>query len=144
MQFGAFSLSVMFVLLAGGASPAAAQDRERAQFPICQGANRITCIVDGDTIWYRGTKIRIADIDTPEISRPGCPNEAAIGKRATERMRALLNAGSFTLAPSADGRDTDRFGRSLRVVTRDGVSLGEVLVAEGLAERWGGPKIAWC
>ncbi len=144
MQFGGFCLSIVLVLLAGVPSLAAAQDRERAQFPICQGANRITCIVDGDTIWYRGTKIRIADIDTPEVTRPACPNEAALGKRATERMRALLNAGPFTLTQGADGRDTDRFGRSLRVVMRDGVSLGEVLVVEGLAERWGGPQIAWC
>ncbi len=122
----------------------AAQDRERAQFPVCSGPNRVTCIVDGDTIWYRGTKIRIADIDTPEVSRPECPREAKMGRRATARMQALLNAGAFTLAPSADGRDMDRFGRSLWVVRRGGASLGEVLVAEGLAERWGGPKVAWC
>ncbi len=31
---------------------------------------RRTCVVDGDTIWLEGVKIRIADIDTPEISQP--------------------------------------------------------------------------
>ncbi|MDJ0641587.1 MAG: thermonuclease family protein [Erythrobacter sp.] len=120
------------------------RDIERAHFPICSGSHRITCVVDGDTIWYRGSKIRIADIDTPEVSRPGCEREAAIGRRAMVRIQALLNAGAFTLSPASDGRDVDRFGRKLRVVMRDGMSLGETLIAEGLAERWGGPKVAWC
>jgi len=146
MRFGAITLLVTLLLAPPSFTPAIAQtsDREQAHFPICTGSNRITCVVDGDTIWYRGTKIRIADIDTPEVSRPCCANEAAIGRRATERMQALLNAGTFTLTPSEDGRDSDYFGRKLRVVMRGGVSLGETLIAEGLAERWGGPKVAWC
>ncbi|MEM7667319.1 MAG: thermonuclease family protein [Pseudomonadota bacterium] len=123
---------------------AQATDGESAYFPICSGRNRVTCIVDGDTIWYRGTKIRIADIDTPETSRPGCAQEAATGHRATKRMQALLNQAAFTLEPSADGRDTDYFGRALRVITRDGLSLGEVLMEEGLAGVWGGNEVEWC
>ncbi len=150
MRWGAIPVFAIGVFAAYCASPALAEsaaptlDNERASFPICSGSNRTTCIVDGDTIWYRGTKIRIADIDTPEVSRPGCAREAAIGHRATERMQALLNAGAFTLAPGSDGRDADRFGRKLRVIMRDGVSLGATLIAEGLAERWGGPTVAWC
>lgn len=66
-------------------------DREQATFPICGSAKRITCVVDGDTIWYRGTKIRIADIDTPEVSDPGCAREAQMGGKATYRMQYLLN-----------------------------------------------------
>lgn len=105
---------------------------------------RVTCVVDGDTIWYRGTKIRIADLDTPEVSKPGCANEAAMGRKATARMQALLNAGPFSLEPNPEGRSEDRYGRSLKLVTRNGASLGDVLVREGLAERWGGPRRAWC
>ncbi|WP_284124197.1 thermonuclease family protein [Parerythrobacter aestuarii] len=119
-------------------------DSESARFPICGDGARVTCVVDGDTIWYQGTKIRIADIDTPEVSSPGCPREAQLGARATRRLQALLNAGAFTLAPNPEGRDTDPYGRSLKLVTRDGRSLGDTLVREGLAERWGGPRIAWC
>ncbi|AOL24794.1 Endonuclease YncB, thermonuclease family [Erythrobacter litoralis] len=124
--------------------PGAARGAERAFFPICAGSRRVTCVVDGDTIWYRGTKIRIADIDAPEVSRPSCPREAALGERATRRLQELLNAGEFTLAPSPSGRETDRYGRALRVVLRDGKSLGEALVREGLAMRWGGPRREWC
>lgn len=125
-------------------APAAAMDGERALFPVCRSGKRVTCVVDGDTIWYRGAKIRLADIDTPEVTQPACAREAALGRQATERLRALLNAGAFTLEPPPGGRTRDRFGRELRLVKRDGQSLGEVLVREGLASRWGGPRRTWC
>ncbi len=34
--------------------------------------------------------------------------------------------------------------RDLRIVSRNGRSLGDVLVSEGLAERWTGAKRDWC
>lgn len=126
----------------GPAPSAGAEDALQARFARCSGPVRETCVVDGDTFWYRGTKIRVADIDAPEIANPGCRREAQLGERATRRLTALLNQGAFSL--ERVGRDTDRFGRTLREVRRGGVSLGERLVAEGLAERWGGPRIAWC
>jgi micrococcal nuclease len=141
-------LGILFAPLPG-AEPLAAQrtrgsEPHRALFPRCSGAVRVTCVVDGDTIWYRGTKIRIADIDTPEVSQPACPQERALGQRATERLRQLLNAGGFDLEVPPGGRTRDRYGRELRIITRGGESLGEVLVSEGLAARWGGPRRAWC
>lgn len=119
-------------------------DRERANFALCSGPVRVTCVVDGDTLWYEGEKIRIADLDTPEVGKPACANEAAMGRKATARLQALLNAGPFSLEPNPDGRSEDKYGRSLMLVTRDGASLGAVLVDEGLAEEWGGPRRAWC
>jgi len=89
------------------------------------------------------TKIRIADIDTPETHPPRCKAEARAGHRATLRMQALLNAGPFTLVPIK--RDVDKYGRKLRLVQRDGRSLGDTLVREGLARRYGGGKRSpWC
>ena len=123
-------------------STLAGADRDSASFARCSGPLRQTCVVDGDTFWYRGTKIRVADINTPETGQPACPAEAQLGAAATRRMTQLLNAGPFSLA-STD-RDTDRYGRALRVVTRGGDSLGEVLVAEGLAEQWQGKRGTWC
>jgi micrococcal nuclease len=108
----------------------------------CGKAKRINCVVDGDTFWHRGAKIRIADINTPETSHPGCAYEAGLGARATLRLTQLLNAGPFTL--EQQGRDVDRYGRQLRIVTRDGRSLGTVLVAEGLAETWTGRRRDLC
>jgi endonuclease YncB( thermonuclease family) len=130
--------------IAGRAAGGGTADRENARFGLCSGPVRVTCVVDGDTIWYRGTKIRIADVDTPEVSKPACANEAALGRKATVRLQALLNAGPFTLAPNPFGDSVDRYGRSLLLVTRGGESLGAVLVREGLAEQWGGPRRAWC
>lgn len=119
-------------------------DGAQPEFPVCEGSKRTHCVVDGDTFWYRGEKIRIADINTPEVSDPGCPREAALGARATARLRELLNEGAFALGLSGDGRDTDRYGRKLRTVSRNGESLGDTLVEEGLAERWQGRRSSWC
>ncbi len=114
-----------------------------ARFTICGHAKRIDCMVDGDTFWMAGTKIRIADIDTPETHPPRCAREARLGQAATLKMQAMLNAGPFTLTPIK--RDVDRYGRKLRIVERGGVSLGAVLVRHGLARRYGGGKRSpWC
>jgi micrococcal nuclease len=86
----------------------------------CGKAKRISCAVDSDTFWHRGAKIRIADINMHETSRPVCAYEAGLGARATLRLTQLLNAGPFAL--EQQGRDVDRYGRQLRIVTRDGRS----------------------
>lgn len=98
-------------------------DPHRAQFSICTGPVRSNCVVHGDTFWFEGTKIRIADIDAPEISAPVCADEAQAGKLARARLLDLLNAGAFRLI--AGWGDEDRFGRKLRIVARDDVSLGD-------------------
>jgi endonuclease YncB( thermonuclease family) len=98
-------------------------------------------VVDGDTFHYRGEKIRVADIDTPEV-RGRCAHETQLAARATRRMGQLLAAGPFDL--QRVGRDEDRYGRKLRVVTRNGRSLGDQLVAEGLARTWSGRREPWC
>ncbi|WP_370180257.1 thermonuclease family protein [Alteriqipengyuania sp.] len=115
-----------------------------ANFARCIGARRITCVVDGDTIWLEGTKIRIADIDAPEISRPACEAERIAGERATARLTRWLNEGAFEVLPNPDGRDADRYGRKLRVLSRDGSSAVDALVAEGVAGKWGGARVRWC
>ena len=119
-----------------------AQARPSYSFVVC-GAIRQTCVVDGDTIWLEGVKIRIADIDTPEIGTPRCDSEYALGIRARDRLRELLNEGDFAVQPIGS-RDEDQHGRKLRVITRGGQSLGDRLVAEGLARTWSGRREPWC
>jgi endonuclease YncB( thermonuclease family) len=36
------------------------------------------------------------------------------------------------------------YGRKLRILVRNGRSLGDTLVAEGLARRWDGARRSWC
>lgn len=111
-------------------------------FGLCSGSARHTCVVDGDTFWLDGAKIRIADINTPEVSQPQCPAEAALGRKASLRLAELLSGASLDLR--AADRDEDRYGRKLRIVERDGRSVGQTLVAEGLAHEWQGRRESWC
>lgn len=130
-----------------GAEPAAAHSTGQAvnaRFTRCGAGPRVTCVVDGDTIWLRGAKIRMADYNTPEIGNPGCARERVLGERAASRLLALLNSGSVALRPNPDGRATDRYGRGLRIVTVGGASVGDTLVAEGLAHPWNGSRRSWC
>jgi endonuclease YncB( thermonuclease family) len=113
-----------------------------ARFGLCHSGGGTNCVVDGDTFWLAGEKYRFAGIDTPETHPARCADEQARGDAATLRLQALLNAGAFSLR-SID-RDTDRYGRKLRDVTRGGVSLGDVLIAEGLARPYGGRRRSWC
>lgn len=113
-----------------------------AAFSVCSAGKRYTCVVDGDTIWLRGQKIRISDIDTPEVSTPRCEQELQRGMRATHRMVELLNIGPFALEPA--DRAQDRYGRALFRLTRDGTSLGTALVDEGLAVWYGNGRPDWC
>ncbi len=111
-------------------------------FGLCFSGGGVDCVVDGDTFWIDGEKVRVADIDAPETHPPRCAREARLGNAATTRLRALLNAGPVMLVPI--DRDVDRYGRKLRIVERDGHSLGGVLVREGLAREWGGRRAPWC
>lgn len=114
----------------------------RVTFDICGRAARINCVVDGDTLYIDGQKIRIADIDTPEIAQPACPREEELGLAATARLVELMNGGGIGVR--RQGRDEDRYGRKLRILVSQGRSLGDTLVAEGLAHPWRGRKANWC
>lgn len=118
-------------------------DPEQPFLQLCEDGRRFNCVVDGDTLWLNGFKIRVADIDTPEVGSPKCDYEYDLGMRATDRFRDLLNQGPFSVEGIGD-RDTDRFGRQLRVITRNGQSIGDMLVSEGLARTWTGRREPWC
>jgi endonuclease YncB( thermonuclease family) len=114
-----------------------------ASFTLCGRAPHSDCVIDGDTFYMGSQAIRIADIDTPETHPPRCEYEEELGERATRRLLDLLNAGPFALNASG-GRDEDRYGRKLRIVVRDGQSIGDTLVFEGLARTWTGRREPWC
>jgi endonuclease YncB( thermonuclease family) len=126
-----------------GALPtSAATNPIRASFGYCHTGGGTNCVVDGDTIWLGGEKIRVADIDAPETHPARCAEEQALGDRATQRLRQLLNNGAVSLATI--DRDRDRYGRKLRIVLVDGRSVGDRLVDEGLARWYAGGRRPWC
>jgi endonuclease YncB( thermonuclease family) len=57
------------VCIAVMATPTAAID-------VCAGGNRaerkVTCVMDGETIWQDGVKMRLLEIDTPETFQAQC------------------------------------------------------------------------
>lgn len=112
-------------------------------FERCLGGSQRTCIVDGDTIRFEGARIRLEDIDAPEVFSPRCASEKALGQRATQRLLEWMNAGPFDVLHTG-GRDADVYGRKLRIIERNGRSAGDMLVAEGLARRWDGARRSWC
>lgn len=114
-----------------------------AVYRLCAGTSLRNCVIDGDTIRRGGLSIRLEDIDAPETFGPDCALEEALGRQATTRLVELLNAGPFEVVYTG-GRDEDAYGRKLRIVVREGRSLGDTLVAEGLARYWDGARRSWC
>lgn len=104
----------------------------------CAGAIRITCVVDGDTFWWKREKIRIENIDAPEMTGR-CKDEPSKAERAAKRLTQLLD-GDVRLIRYGK----DKYGRTLARVVVDGDDIGYRMVSEGLARAWPeGPK-TWC
>jgi endonuclease YncB( thermonuclease family) len=114
----------------------------RASFGYCHTGGGTNCVVDGDTFWIGGEKVRIAGIDAPETHPPRCDTEARLGNAATEKLHQLLNSGPVTMT-SID-RDRDRYGRLLRNVQVNGQDVGEAMIAAGVAREYGTGRKPWC
>ncbi len=136
------AFATIVILSVFGFTSAGWAQRSTEKFSICGDGRRVTCVVDGDTFWFRGAKIRIADIDTPELSPPRCERERQRGMAAKQRLLEILNSGPLVFRSTA--QDEDRFGRKLRVVYRGDRSVGDILVAENLARKWEGSRRGWC
>ena len=101
-------------------------------------------VVDGDTVRViaepGGTiadggsiRVRLLNIDAPELARDGRPAQCLADVAAT-RLATLLPATSLVWL-AADREERDQYDRPLRGLwTDDGVFVNEVLAEEGLAE----------
>lgn len=118
---------------------------DAAPLDFCTGNIRHSCVVDGDTLWIEGEKIRLADIDAPE-TEGRCVEERILAARSAGRLAELIGRGDYEIqrGDPADGRTADRYGRTLAVIMVDGVSVGSILVEEGLARPWSGRRERWC
>lgn len=99
-------------------------------------------VIDGDTLEVAGEKVRISNIDAPELPpHAKCWAEAGLAISAAQRLQEYVNVAP-TLSLRREGRD--RYGRTLaRVVDRDS-DFGEALIAAGVAARWTGRRWDWC
>ncbi|MFQ6552478.1 thermonuclease family protein [Aestuariibius insulae] len=100
--------------------------------------------VDGDTVEClpTGANLRLEAIDAPERGhRADCRSERDLAESATRRMEELLRD---VVAVEDSGR-TGGYGRPLvRLRLRNGQTVAEVLISEGLAVQWAGRRHEWC
>ena len=129
------SAALLLVLLLWPFSSAFGQAME-----VCPASGvRITCVHDGDSLVVERERIRIADIDTPELDGR-CASESQLAIRARNRLVQLLNAEPYRIQRTGQ----DRYGRTLAIVSNSRGSIGDQLVAEGLARTWSGRREPWC
>lgn len=90
-------------------------------------------IIDGDTVALpSGERVRLIDIDAPESFRSRCEAELRLGLAAKARLAQLLRGQPVEI----ERHRQDRYRRTLAFVRVGGVSVGQVLVSEGLAQPW--------
>lgn len=91
-------------------------------------------IIDGDTldasIKRETVRIRLLNIDTPEIGRDGNPSEC-FAEEAKQRLAELVPPGT-KVHLEYDQERLDKYGRTLAGVFRDDQFVNEQLAREGL------------
>ena len=101
-----------------------------------------TSVIDGDTFdlcRWRCERIRLANIDAPEISGARCLRERRLGLEAKAALESLAHA---RLEIARIGRD--RYGRTLAHVRDQAGDIGERLIRDGHAVRYGLGRPDWC
>ncbi|MGN6487333.1 MAG: thermonuclease family protein [Devosia sp.] len=115
--------------------PAAAAD-----FRTCKGGHRVTCVVDGDTFWLKGEKIRLEGYDSPEMGPPKCSRPAVGAIEARDALTQLLNSGTVELKR----RGVDRYGRTLARVMINGQDITDTMIGAGHGRRYQRGQQSWC
>jgi micrococcal nuclease len=90
----------------------------------------VASVYDGDTLSLRdGRRVRLLQIDTPELGSGECYSRAA-----RTALLGLAPPGSRVVLEADPALDrTDRYGRLLRYVRRNGVNVNLELVRRGAA-----------
>jgi endonuclease YncB( thermonuclease family) len=113
---------------------------------------QVSYIFDGDTFAARvsldddikiSVRVRIIDIDTPEINGE-CDLEKALALQAKDRLSTLLPIGSTV--ELSEIKDDKYLGRiAARVKNANGLNISEILIGEKLARPYGGGRRgSWC
>ncbi|WP_090881172.1 thermonuclease family protein [Bauldia litoralis] len=128
------------VLVVGIAAPATAEPNPTE--PAYLYRAEVVRIVDGDTIdvdidlgfyiWIRNQRIRLFDIDAPEVNGA----TKAAGVAASEYLEKLLD-GKTVIIRTVKGKDgadrDDSFGRWLGTIYLDGLDVNQEMIRAGHA-----------
>ena len=102
---------------------------------------------DGDTCYVKvngkNTKIRLLELDTPEISKPKCDQELKMALKARDYLNSLImNASSIDF--KTDYKE-DYFGRILSYLIIDGEDASAKIVSNNLGVVYDrNNKQDWC
>ena len=102
---------------------------------------------DGDTCYVKvngeNTKIRLLELDTPEISKPKCDQELQMGLKARDYLNSLImNASSIDFKTDYK---MDYFGRILAYLIIDGEDASAKIVSNNLGVVYDrNNKQDWC
>ena len=97
--------------------------------PVSGSNLKVARVNDGDTITTQsGEKVRLLQIDTPEISPAEC-----YGAQAHKLLSTLIGKSNITLESDPISDNKDQFGRSLRYVKVGKVNINLKLVQMGAA-----------
>jgi len=95
-------------------------------------------VIDGDTIHIGAEKIRILDLDTPEM-RGKCDAERRLARLAKKRLQELL-----TLPYRIERHGKGYYGRTLAHIWVDGEKVSDTLIREGYGRPYGRGRKPWC
>lgn len=100
-------------------------------------------VIDGDTVDIRGqtANVRLVGFNTPEVSSPQCDAELDAGRRATARLKSLLQDAqsiefervACACKPGTEGTSRCNYGRQCGKLRVDGTDVGKILISESLA-----------
>jgi endonuclease YncB( thermonuclease family) len=98
-------------------------------------------VIDGDTLRIGAERIRLINIDAPEMSNGAeCDAERQLAEVAKQKMTEIVAGQQLQVRRE----DKDRFGRTLAYIRVRGADLGEMLVMARVAVRWEGRQHDWC
>ena len=102
---------------------------------------------DGDTCYVtiegQEAKIRLLELDTPEVSNPKCNAEFELGSKARDFLNNLIR-NAETIEFKTD-YEKDYFGRTLSYLIIDGYDVSALIVNNGLGVVYKkGHKTDWC
>ena len=100
-------------------------------------------VVDGDTFAQGKTRLRIVNLDAPDIGRHAkCEAESEKGIASKAYARSLL-ASASSVNVRYTGR-IDRYDRPLVWVVLDGEDFAALMIAGGHGRPWRGRSSDWC
>jgi endonuclease YncB( thermonuclease family) len=97
-------------------------------------------VLDGGTFILNGERVRIENIDPPQVEGQ-CVAERKVAQDAKRELQRLLARGPIDLERM---RRKDPSGWTLARVRVNGADVGLALIVAKLARPWNGNRAEWC